>query len=119
MKLNTSKENDLIVALEEYINFIDNESAKYIQYAGIHGMLVPDAIFEKGVKHRSKIAALKIQLEYQEHALGGYQDCIQTQPDKIASEAWDAAIAYQRNVDGARDISIPDKQTYIKSLTNK
>ena len=36
--------------------------------------------------------------------------------ETAAGLGFDAGIAYQRSVDGARDISIPDKETFIKNL---
>lgn len=55
--------NDLMKAFEEYISFLDNESNKYVQFAGIHGMKVPDEVFKKGEELRNKIFLAKAALK--------------------------------------------------------
>lgn len=56
------KSEKLIEAQEAYINFLSNESSKYIHFAGIHGMKIPDEVFKQGVQHRENISLLKMVL---------------------------------------------------------
>jgi len=51
---------DLIKIQKEYIDFLGNESAKYVHFCGIHGMKVPNEVFEKGQDFRNQIARFEL-----------------------------------------------------------